>query len=56
MMGNPEAGLAETLEYVFKNFRPKDQLRLANNVFLTGGTSQYPGKYFVSILGALGIE
>ncbi|XP_063386419.1 actin-related protein 5 [Cydia fagiglandana] len=43
MMGNLEAGLAETLEYVFKHFSAKDQLLLANNVFLTGGCSQFPG-------------
>ncbi|KAI8439450.1 hypothetical protein MSG28_013232 [Choristoneura fumiferana] len=43
MMGNLEAGLAETLEYVFKHFSPEDQLLLANNVFLTGGCSQFPG-------------
>lgn len=44
MMGNLEAGLAETLEYVFKHFSSEDQLLLANNVFVTGGASQYPGK------------
>ncbi|KAJ8712337.1 hypothetical protein PYW07_005179 [Mythimna separata] len=43
MMGNLEAGLAETMEYVFKHFSPEDQLLLANNVFLTGGSSQFPG-------------
>ncbi|KAJ0174633.1 hypothetical protein K1T71_009741 [Dendrolimus kikuchii] len=43
MMGNLEAGLAETLEYVFKHFSPEDQLLLANNVFLTGGCSHFPG-------------
>lgn len=45
MMGNLEAGLAETMEYVFKHFSEEDQLLLANNVFLTGGCSQFPGKY-----------
>ncbi|CAG9788730.1 unnamed protein product [Diatraea saccharalis] len=43
MMGNLEAGLAETLEYVFKHFNPEEQLLLANNVFVTGGCSQFPG-------------
>ncbi|XP_028168737.1 actin-related protein 5 [Ostrinia furnacalis] len=43
MMGNLEAGLAESMEYVFKHFTPEDQLLLANNVFLTGGCSQFPG-------------
>ncbi|CAH2043689.1 unnamed protein product, partial [Iphiclides podalirius] len=43
MMGNLEAGLAESMEYVFKHFSTEDQLLLANNVFLTGGCSQFPG-------------
>lgn len=43
MMGNLEAGLAEAMDYVFKHFSPEDQLLLANNVFLTGGASQFPG-------------
>lgn len=43
MMGNLEAGLAETMEYVLKHFSAEDQLLLANNVFLTGGGSQLPG-------------
>lgn len=46
MMGNLEAGLAETMEYIFKHFSPEDQLLLANNVFLTGGCSQFPGEIF----------
>lgn len=47
MMGNLEAGLAETMEYVFKHFSEEDQLLLANNVFLTGGCSQFPGKKLI---------
>ncbi|XP_013179735.1 PREDICTED: actin-related protein 5-like [Papilio xuthus] len=43
MLGNLEAGLAETMEYVFKHFSAEDQLLLANNVFLTGGCSRFPG-------------
>ncbi|KAG7312213.1 hypothetical protein JYU34_001682 [Plutella xylostella] len=43
MLGSHEAGLAETMEYVFKHFSAEDQLLLANNVFLTGGCSQFPG-------------
>lgn len=50
MMGNLEAGLAETMEYVFKHFSPEDQLLLANNVFLTGGSSQFPGKLILPIM------
>ncbi|VVD01173.1 unnamed protein product [Leptidea sinapis] len=42
MLGNMEAGLAETMEYVFKHFSPEDQLLLANNVFVTGGCSRFP--------------
>lgn len=49
MMGNLEAGLAEAMEYVFKHFTPEDQLLLANNVFLTGGASQFPGKAMVTV-------
>ncbi|XP_028041509.1 actin-related protein 5 isoform X1 [Bombyx mandarina] len=43
MLGNLEAGLAETMEYLFKHFTPEEQLLLANNVFITGGSSQFPG-------------
>lgn len=49
MMGNLEAGLTETLEYMFKQFSPEEQLLLANNVFITGGASQYPGNHFFHI-------
>lgn len=50
MMGNLEAGLAETMDYVFKHFSPEDQLLLANNVFLTGGCSQFPGETLFTII------
>lgn len=43
MIGCQEAGLAEILDFVFKMFNAEDQLKLANNVFLTGGSSRFPG-------------
>jgi actin-related protein 5 len=45
MMGSCEAGLAETINFVLKLFSPEDQLLLADNVFLTGGCSKFPGNY-----------
>lgn len=44
MIGSSEAGLAETINYVLKLFTSEEQLLLANNVFLTGGISKFPGK------------
>lgn len=44
MIGLTEAGIAETVDYVFKLFDPATQLLLANNVFLTGGCACFPGK------------
>ncbi|XP_044740595.1 actin-related protein 5 [Chrysoperla carnea] len=43
MIGLTEAGIAETVDYVFKLFDPATQLLLANNVFLTGGCACFPG-------------
>ncbi|XP_063708449.1 actin-related protein 5 [Culicoides brevitarsis] len=43
MIGCQEAGLAEIIDFVLKMFSPEDQLKLANNVFLTGGASKFPG-------------
>lgn len=43
IIGIPEAGIAETIEYVFKLFDPSTQLLLADNVFLTGGCACLPG-------------
>lgn len=45
MMGNFEAGLAETIEYVLKQFDSNTQLDLANNIFVTGGCANFPGNY-----------
>lgn len=46
MMGSLEAGLAETIDYVLKMFDAEEQLLLANNVFLTGGCSKFPGMLY----------
>jgi len=43
MMGSSEAGLAETIDFILKMFTNEEQLLLANNVFLTGGCSKFPG-------------
>ncbi|XP_037936479.1 actin-related protein 5 [Teleopsis dalmanni] len=43
MIGSSEAGIAELIDYVLKLFTPAEQLRLANNVFMTGGCAQFPG-------------
>lgn len=43
MIGCSEAGLAEVIDFVLKMFKPEEQLLLANNVFLTGGCSKFPG-------------
>jgi actin-related protein 5 len=43
MIGNIEAGIAETVEYILKQFDPTEQFELANNVFVTGGCGNFPG-------------
>lgn len=43
MIGSSEAGLVETIDYVLKLFSSADQMILANNIFLTGTCSQFPG-------------
>lgn len=43
MIGCQEAGLAEIIDFVLKMFTSEEQLKLANNVFLTGGSSRFPG-------------
>lgn len=50
MIGSSEAGLAETIDFVLKMFDDDEQLILANNVFLTGGCSNFPGKIFKKII------
>lgn len=43
MVGIEEAGLAETLAYVLKQYSPEKQNKLVSNIFLTGGCSAIPG-------------
>ncbi|XP_015186503.1 PREDICTED: actin-related protein 5 [Polistes dominula] len=43
MIGSIEAGLAETIEFVLKLYSPVQQKRLVSNVFLTGGSTAFPG-------------
>ncbi|XP_037915292.1 actin-related protein 5 isoform X2 [Hermetia illucens] len=43
MIGSSEAGLAETIDFIFKMFTAEEQLLLATNVFLTGGCARFPG-------------
>nr|CAD7447807.1 unnamed protein product [Timema bartmani] len=42
-VGSPEAGLAETIEYVLKGFSVDVQSLLVSNIFLTGGCASMPG-------------
>ncbi|XP_053380397.1 actin-related protein 5-like [Mercenaria mercenaria] len=41
MIGVEQAGIVETLDYVFKKYTPDDQLALAQYVFLTGGCANF---------------
>lgn len=43
MIGSPEAGLAELINFVIKTFPVEQQQRLAANVFLTGGCAKLEG-------------
>lgn len=43
MIGSDEAGLAETIQYVLKDYPPDIQQKLVDNVFLTGGCATLPG-------------
>lgn len=43
MSGCPEAGLSEVIGYVFSLFNAEDQLKLARNVFVTGGLANLVG-------------
>lgn len=47
MMGNGEAGIAETIDYVLKFFSAEDQQRLVDNIFLTGGECEDFITYFL---------
>lgn len=43
LIGNVEAGLAETIEFVLKRFTAEEQNALVSNIFLTGGCASFPG-------------
>ncbi|KAK6630410.1 hypothetical protein RUM43_014755 [Polyplax serrata] len=43
LVGNVEAGLSETIEFVLKRFTREEQCALVSNVFLTGGCASFPG-------------
>ncbi|XP_051153906.1 actin-related protein 5 [Leptopilina boulardi] len=43
MIGLVEAGIAETIEFVLKRYSSELQMRLACNIFLTGGPASFPG-------------
>lgn len=47
MVGCPEAGLAEIIEYVLRMFTAEEQQQMVGNVFMTGGCASFPGKQFV---------
>lgn len=44
MIGVPEAGVIETIDFVLKQFTAEDQLSLTKNIFLTGGCSNFKGR------------
>lgn len=43
LVGCAEAGLAEIIEFVLKPFTADEQQQMVENVFMTGGCSQFPG-------------
>lgn len=56
MIGSADAGLAETIEYVLKLFTPNEQQRLVDNIFLTGGCANYPGKLIIIIKSLMPVD
>lgn len=44
MIGSPEAGIAETIDFVLKQFSPDEQMLLVQNIYLTGGCSNFNGE------------
>lgn len=44
LVGCPEAGLAELIEFVLRQFDAAEQQQLAENIFMTGGCAQFPGE------------
>jgi len=43
IIGIEQAGLAETIQFIFTKYSADDVKRLSNNVFLTGGIADIPG-------------
>ncbi|XP_065340130.1 actin-related protein 5 [Cloeon dipterum] len=43
MLGHEQGGIAETIEYVLKKFSQDEQHRLVNDIYITGGSSKFPG-------------
>uniref|UniRef100_A0A4W3JJK8 Actin related protein 5 n=1 Tax=Callorhinchus milii TaxID=7868 RepID=A0A4W3JJK8_CALMI len=43
LIGEDQAGIAETLQYILDRYSKEEQNELVHNVFLTGGNVMYPG-------------
>lgn len=43
MIGLTKMGLADTIEFILKQYTPEEQNRLVGNIFLTGGPVAFPG-------------
>lgn len=43
LIGEDQAGVAETMQYVLERYPKEQQAILVQNVFLTGGNTMYPG-------------
>ncbi|XP_017590617.1 PREDICTED: actin-related protein 5, partial [Corvus brachyrhynchos] len=43
LIGEDQAGIAETMQYVLERYSKEQQALLVQNVFLTGGNTMYPG-------------
>ncbi|XP_068768464.1 actin-related protein 5 isoform X5 [Struthio camelus] len=43
LIGEDQAGIAETMQYVLERYPKEQQAVLVQNVFLTGGNAMYPG-------------
>ncbi|XP_059478228.1 actin-related protein 5 [Neocloeon triangulifer] len=43
MIGHEQGGLSETIEYVLKKFDADEQHRLVQDIYITGGSSRFPG-------------
>ncbi|XP_005990468.1 actin-related protein 5 [Latimeria chalumnae] len=43
LIGEEQAGIAETIQYMLDRYSKEQQAKLVQNVFLTGGNMMYPG-------------